>query len=159
MKPAEVISNQALSGIPLTENGRRQLNESLAELVPDWFLDLCERRNLAGSAFSLEEEHDRSEMGVELKWMTSKEMIDEAKEYYPGIAATKSGYLPFGICLEGSGDPYFLKIGKNCEDSAVVRIPHDIITNEEFDESCIELVASNIIEFFVNGETYETPSL
>ena len=112
---------------------REQFLSSLGDLVPTWLLELCAERNLAGSAFSLDNESDLSEMGVELRWMTVEQIIDEATNVYPGIAATKRGYLPFGICLEGSGDPYFLKIGEGYDDTSVVRIPHDAVAEGEVD--------------------------
>lgn len=148
MKPTEAIANEILTGNHLTSGGREQLLGSFGKLVPDWFLNLCTERNLAGSTFSLAEESDLSEMGVELKWMTAEQMVDEATNAYPGIAAIKKGYLPFGSCLEGSGDPYFLKVGKEHNDTPVVRIPHDAIINEEVDESKVEIVAANLVEFF-----------
>ena len=98
--------------------------------------------------FSLDDESDLSEIGVELKWMTAEQMVDEVNNFYPGIVAIKKGYLPFGVCLEGSGDPYFLRIGKGHDDTPVVRIPHDAVADEEIDESSIEVVTSNLVEFF-----------
>lgn len=152
MKPTEAISNETLTGAPITPDEREKLLGSLVGLVPAWLLDLCTERNLAGSVFSLDDESDLSGMGVELKWMTVEQMIDEATNAYPGIAATKKGYLPFGICLEGSGDPYFLNIGKGHDDTSVVRIPHGAVTEEEIDESRIEIVATNLVDFFGKSE-------
>lgn len=34
----------------------------------------------------------------------------------------------------------------------VVRIPHDAVVDEEVDESNIEVVASNLVEFFEKSE-------
>lgn len=144
--------NEVLRGISLTSEGKEQLLNTFGELVPAWFLDLCVERNLAGSTFSIGEENDLSEVGAELKWMTADQMIDEGTNIYPGIAAIKKGYLPFGICLEGSGDPYFLKIGKEYEDTPVVRVPHDAVVDDQIDEACIELVALNLVEFFEKSE-------
>lgn len=148
MKLIESITNDMLTGLPLASDEREKLRGSFGELAPAWLLELCTERNLAGSAFSLDVENDLSEMGVELKWMTAGQMIDEATNIYPGIVAIKKKYLPFGICLEGTGDPYFLKIGKGHDDTPVVRIPHDAVADEEIDESSIEIVASTLVEFF-----------
>lgn len=148
MKPNEVVFNQKLRGVFLTSNERDKLLEQFPGTVPAWLLDLCAERNLAGSTFSLDDESDLSGMGVELKWMSAEQMIDETVSFYPGIAAIKKRYLPFGICLEGSGDPYFLKIGKGYYDTPVVRIYHDILVDGDVDESAIDIVALNLVEFF-----------
>lgn len=148
MRLIEAITNGMLTGIPLMPDERQKLLNSFGELVPAWFLELCAERNLAGSTFSLDDENDLSKLGVELKWMTAGQIIDEATNAYPGIAAIRKGYLPFGICLEGTGDPYFLKIGKSHDDTSVVRIPHDAAVDGEIDESGVEVVAANLIEFF-----------
>lgn len=154
MKLTDSVKNELLSGSRLTPQDRELLVRSLGELVPPWFLELCADRDLAGTAFSLQEEDDLSGMGVELRWMTAAEMIDEAAHFYPGIVAIKHGFLPFGICLEGSGDPYFLDT-RSADDSApVVRVPHDAASEEGLDVSRVEIVARSLREFFKKAEPY-----
>lgn len=148
MKLTDIITNDLLTGVAISRDERQQLIDGFGELVPDWLLELLSDRNLAGSDFSLDDNSDQSGMGVELRWMTVEQMFDEASNFYPGIVAAKKGYLPFGICLEGSGDPYFLKIGKGHEDTCVVRIPHDAVIEEDIDNSRVEMVAPNLSRFF-----------
>lgn len=152
MIPSEAIANDSLTGAPITCDELEQLRSSFGGLAPEWLLKLYSERNLLGTTFSLDDESDLSEMGVELKWMTVEQMVDEATNFYPGITAIKKGYLPFGLCLEGSGDPYFLKIGKGHDDTPVVRIPHDTLADGEIDESSIEFVASNLVAFFEKAD-------
>ena len=152
MNLTDEISNSNLSGTFATQGQLLLLRSTFEELVPDWYLHLVANRSLAGSSFSVSEDHDRSGLGVELQWMSAEQIIDEATNCYPGIVATSIGYLPFGICLEGSGDPYFLKIGSRPEDTLVVRIPHDAVRDENLDETKIELVTANLAEFFERSQ-------
>ncbi|OUS23904.1 hypothetical protein A9Q98_14320 [Thalassotalea sp. 42_200_T64] len=78
-------------------------------------------------------------------------MIDEMYEYYPGIAVLDMGYIPIGSCMEGSGDPYFVKLNQNPENSNVVRIRHDLVEDDDtYLESNIEIVSNDLTDFFSN---------
>jgi ribonuclease I len=88
--------------------------------------------------FRLSEEDDASGLGVEMQWMTADEQLEEAFNFYPGIAALKKQYIPIGKCLQGSGDPYFTKEVNNILE--VYRIPHESVFDGEIDESQIEYV-------------------
>ena len=148
MDLTDKISNSNLDGTRATRGQLFQLQSTFEHLAPDWYLHLVSNRNMAGSYFSVDEDHDRSGFGVELQWMSAEQMCDEATNCFPGIVAMSLGYLPFGICLEGSGDPYFLKVGGGPEDTSVVRIPHDAVRGEILDETRIELIAKDLAEFF-----------
>ena len=95
---------------------------------------------LIGVQLSIAPEDDLSGLGVELEWMAPDDVLAEATGAYPGIVAVARGLIPVGTCLEGSGDPYFLRV----RDGAVVRVPHDAATETTLDETAIELVASSI---------------
>src|ERR1700693_3275841 len=98
-----------LDGAKATENDIRMLRAKLpAALVPDWLADLLRRYDLAGTDFELTEEQDLSRLGAYVLWMTPTEIIVEALECEPGMTVVRSGFLPFGGCPVGSGDPYFL---------------------------------------------------
>jgi hypothetical protein len=113
--------------------------------------DLCfwiEHYPLVGMLFSLPEEQDDSGMGVELKWLSPKEILDESRHSYPGIPALSKGYIPIGACLEGSGDPYFIKAGE--ENPPLVRIMHESVSqNGNLNIDDIEIVRSEISDFFI----------
>ena len=148
MNLIETLRNREMSGAPATKSQLELLQHEFHDLVPQWFLHLVANSKLTGSSFSIQAGQDRSTLGVELQWMSAEQVVDEATNCYPGIIATGLGYLPFGICLEGSGDPYFLKFGDGQKDTPVVRIPHDAVRDENLDESRIELVAIDLAEFF-----------
>jgi hypothetical protein len=114
----------ALSGRQITAEERRELEQEFsADLDVGWLLDLMTEFPLAGTTFTLDETNP-SEIAVDMKWMAPADIREEGRELYPGLDAVKNGYLPIGICLIGSGDPYFLKVGDG-KNPPVVRIPHD----------------------------------
>ncbi len=95
---------------------------------------------LVGSIFTIDEEDDPSEMGVEMRWLDVESVIKEARELEPGRTVVSEAYLPVGECLLGSGDPYFLKMIAG-EDPQLVRVPHDAPEDKEE-------VAASLTEFF-----------
>ena len=81
--------------------------------------------------------------------MTSEDKIDEAFNFYPGIAAVKNGYIPFATCLFGSGDPYF--VNEDSNKINIYRITHDsVMENDEIDEKKIEFVVDLESLFAIN---------
>jgi hypothetical protein len=132
-----------LYGSKVTEVEIKELIEKLpSDLLPVWLIKLVQEFKLLGIDFSLKKEDDESKRGVEIKLLNPKEMTDEALMSYPEKVVIKLGYLPFGCCCIGSGDPYFLKI-KDCknEDPLIVRVPHDyVIDDETYPEEKIEIV-------------------
>lgn len=150
----------------ILENKKNQLEGSLAneaeladlkaqlpsELLPDWYVSLLETYRLSGSIFSLDDELDQSEMGVDLKWLTPEQTIDEALNTYPGKSVIELGYLPIGSCLAGSGDPYFLNLRSKSSDPVLVRIPHAAASEGSYPEDEIELVCNTLSDFFEQAE-------
>src|SRR5687767_11332163 len=116
-------------GSTLTKEELRRVEAKTGLRLPPALAKLLTSTPLVGLNLVLDDEQDESGLGADLRWMTAEEMIDEAKNVYPGIAAVPLGFLPVGICLEGSGDPYFIRL----KDGAVVRIPHDAVDEEELD--------------------------
>jgi hypothetical protein len=115
---------------------------------PKALLDLLQNYPIVGVEVSIGEDDDESGMGAEMRIMDDSEVLSEAFETYPGLVAVPLGYMPFAICLEGSGDPYFIR----SSDGAVVRIPHDAVDEDELDESSIELVAPSLDDLFEKGD-------
>ena len=62
---------------------------------------------MVGSVFSLDDENDISEMGVELKWMTVEQMVDEATNVYPGVVAINKGYCLLESASKAPAIPTF----------------------------------------------------
>ena len=138
-----------LTGVQASEEDINQLFERLpVRLVPSWLLSLLKRFPLAGVCFSLDEEDDESELGTDLKWFTVSQMLEEALAVYPGKVVLKLGYLPIASCLAGSGDPYFLKLLNDNDDPPLVRIPHDLASDDDYPENEIEMVCESLSDFF-----------
>lgn len=98
--------------------------------------------------FEIKANDDRSGFGVEMRFFSPSEQVEEAFEFYPGIVALKKGFLPLGSCLKGSGDPYFLTIKNDVFD--IFRIPHDSVDgNGSLIIDCLEYV--NTFEFFLEN--------
>ncbi|MCG8208207.1 hypothetical protein [Tenacibaculum finnmarkense] len=134
-------NKELFSGKVITQEEKLLLKEKFKTIFfIDNFIDLLLSYPLSESCFSINEEEDLSELGVELQWFSPSEMIEEAYDSYPGICAIKEGYLPLGKCMEGSGDPYFIKNVK--EDYNIYRVPHDAIINEVLKIDEIELVCA-----------------
>ncbi|MDH4471805.1 MAG: hypothetical protein QE487_04310 [Fluviicola sp.] len=128
-------------GEQVNEDQASMLKEHLnhLEVVNDWCF-LITNNKLVGIHLSLDERNDESGFGVELQIMTPSQTIEESLELYPGISAVKEGFLPIGMCMSGSGDPYFIK--KEKDEIKLYRILHDSITeNDELDTSSVELIS------------------
>ncbi|MEL6374273.1 MAG: hypothetical protein AAFR04_09920 [Pseudomonadota bacterium] len=119
-----------------------------ATLCPDWLAELLQTVPIVGCDFELAEDQDASELGVEMRFLSVDDMIDEATEAYPGIAAHRLGYLPVGACLTGSGDYYYLDLRKpGDDDPPFVRLPHGAVDGESYREDEIEIVAVSLSAF------------
>jgi hypothetical protein len=135
----------------LTGRGGRKLSPDEINTIETWFgarlprvvVALLTEHPLVGLNFTVDDETDESGLGAELKWMDPDEMRSEATEAYPGLVACPLGYLPVGICLEGSGDPYFIRL----DDASVVRVPHDAAREDGLNEDAVEVVLSSIGDF------------
>lgn len=143
--------SSSLHGSKLAESEASELIEKLPPgVMPGWLVVIQKQFPLAGVCFSLDEDQDESKIGVEMKWFSSSQMIEEALLVYPGKVVLGLGYLPVAACLVGSGDPYFLKM-KSCDlqNPPLVRIPHALAIDEDhFLENEIELVSKSLSYFF-----------
>jgi hypothetical protein len=137
-----------LGGSTLTAEQLRLVEAEIRIKLPGALASLLATRPLVGLTLRLDSEQDESGLGSEFKWMTAEQMVDEAKNAYPGIVAVPRGFLPVGICLEGSGDPYFIQL----QDGSVVRIPHDAVIQGELNSSQVERVAASIQDLINNAE-------
>lgn len=118
--------------------------------LPPVLYSILKEVPIIGVSIALTDEEDLSGLGVEMKWMTPTQMISEAKDVFPGILAIKIGYFPIGICLEGSGDPYFFRE----RDGAIVRIPHTAVSENCLNESQVEVVSTSVDEFINTSTVY-----
>lgn len=119
------------------------LEHRLGVHLPTELAQILTTAQLAGAEFSLDPTEDASGLGVALRWMTPQEMVSEATDVFPGKVAAPLGFIPVGICLEGSGDPYFVRL---C-DLALVRIPHEATRGGVLVEASVESVADSVKDF------------
>ncbi len=142
-----------LQGRTITPQEVSELTAGVGDkLLPAYLLDWLLSYPLVGTEFYLSEEEDESGLGAEMQWLTPAQMVSETIETYPGILAGPLGYLPVGMCLVGSGDPYFLKIGPG-NDPPVVRIPHEAAdADDNLNVDLIEQVSPRLSDFLRKAE-------
>jgi len=142
-------ANEKLSGQGGTTVDRVRLDQLRGRLaLPQSLADILTLMPLIGIKLWLSSESDLSGLGAGMQWMSPEQMIDEASHAYPGIVAVPRGYFPVGICLEGSGDPYFYRGA----DGAIVRIPHGAASEKDLNESAIEVVADSVESLVVRAD-------
>ena len=107
-------------------------------MIPDFWRKFVDENDLIGKEIEVSDEADMSSLGADLKIMTWEQAKSESTEWHPGIEAAKSGYFPVAMCLEGSGDYYY--INAKLENGPLFRIYHDSVAGEELEESGVEMV-------------------
>ena len=148
MKITNVLSDikNQLKGRTITDQESDVLLRRFNQKIPEWYVTILQNFPIRRD-FELSEEFDESGLGASLRWMTPSQIISEATESYPGIAAILLDYIPCGICLEGSGDYYYVQ-SENI-DPALVRIPHTAIDGkQQLILQDIEIVSSHLSKFF-----------
>jgi hypothetical protein len=106
----------------------------------DFWVRFVSDNGLVGATVEVPEEHDQSGLGVELKFLTSEQSIDEATNFWPGLAVAKDGYIPVGSCLCGSGDYYYIRAAEGAT-GPLYRIYHDAVDEDGYDpDKAIALV-------------------
>jgi hypothetical protein len=117
------------------------------KMFPDWLAALLGSVPIVGACFSITEKSDISGRGGELFWLDVKGMLSETLEFEPGKSVVNHGFLAFGGCLEGSGDPYFLDLRMSSDDPPVTRVPHDYAASRPYPLEKIEIVALSLSDF------------
>lgn len=116
-----------------------------------WWRSVLERFALAGTTMRLDAQLDQSRLGVELRWLNPRGILEEAFELYPGINALKIGLIPVAACKLGSGDPYFISVNEG-EDPPLLRVCHEgFIDPSSSSSDGIELVTPTLTDFLVNA--------
>jgi hypothetical protein len=136
------------------KNGRRiiaedekRLSAALPGRVPKWYLDFVSKYPIIGTLWTLGEGDDISSLGVELKWLSPDTVVEEMTIMEPGKTAFGQGFLVFGGCELGSGDPYFIDLNGESTDSPVVRIYHDSCNNGKFSKEGVAIVCESLSQF------------
>jgi hypothetical protein len=145
----------ALENLRHDFNGRKaelfeinQININFEKYQSEWLIRIFSDYSIIGCIFLLSNTEDESTIGVDMKWMSPSEIISEIRDTYPGKAAFPLGYVPIGICMEGSGDYYYVKLNCN-SDPPLYRILHNAVDeNTCLIERCIESVSNKLSHFF-----------
>ena len=101
-------------------------------MIPEYWTTFVEQNSLTGKDVSIPEDADLSGLGAELRLLDEDGIRSEMEDVYPGIVITKDGFIPVGSCMEGSGDPYFIKTSDGAG-GPLYRIYHDAVGEDGYD--------------------------
>ncbi|MCL6603727.1 MAG: SMI1/KNR4 family protein [Paenibacillus sp.] len=125
----------------------QDLQKNINIKLPEWYFDLYSSVNLIDAEFGFREfEADGDYDGISFIIVGDiKDILDESLKYSPGMNVLEEGYIFFGSCSHGSGDPIFLNIKiENEQDPPVFRIYHD-------DNSIVQ-ISNSLSELFNNAK-------
>lgn len=125
----------------------QELQNKLNIKLPEWYIELYSCVNIIDAEFGFQEfEADGEYEGISFLIIGDiKDILNESLYYSPGLNVLEKGYVFFGSCSHGSGDPVFLNIkNEEKQDPPVFRIYHD-------DNSIIE-ISNSISELFNNAK-------
>jgi len=131
--------DENLIGRIISSSERKLLTNNFdIKQFPAELIEILSKYKIIGQIFSISDDRDPSGIGVEMKWFDPSDQIEEAYKCYPGRLVIKDDYLPIGMCLSGSGDPYFLKTID--QKYMVFRLPHDAIYEDNYDYDSAEFI-------------------
>ena len=99
---------------------------------PPEFRHFLESNALAGKAVEISDGDDLSGVGASIQLFDEPDAASEANDFYPGLVVKADGYVPIAGCVEGSGDPYFIRI-QDQQPGPVYRVYHDLVHDENYD--------------------------
>ena len=115
-------------------------------MIPEYWKDFLNKNNFQKSEIEIPASADLSELNDEefgLYILDEKMIMEEATDYYPGIAVKPHGYIPVAGCQHGSGDPYFINTNDGIG-GKLYRIYHDEVIDKNYDkEKAIDVVLNN----------------
>jgi hypothetical protein len=117
-------------------------------MFPDFWVKFVLNRRLVGATVEVPEELDQSGLGIDMKFLTQEQAIDEATNFWPGLAVAKDGYVPVASCLCGSGDYYYIRATDGAA-GPLYRIYHDAVNEDGYDANqAIAVVLHSYEELF-----------
>lgn len=129
------------------------IQESMGIELPDWYVEMMLNYDLTNLEFDYLEDDDE-DMKSSISISDFNTIQSEINDAHPGLEIKSMGYVNFGTCLEGSGDPIFINIKGN-DNPPVVRVYHDgIIENGIIDEDGGNKLADRLSDFFNRAEIY-----
>jgi len=127
------------------------IQESMEMKLPDWYAAMMLNHDLIDIEFEYLECEDEG-MKSSISISNFNTIQSETNEAYPGLDIKSMGYINFGTCLEGSGNPIFINLKEN-HNPSVVRLYHDgIIKDGIIDEDGGNKLTDNLSDFFDRAE-------
>lgn len=121
-------------------------------MFPDFWSKFVLNNRLVETTVEVPEQHDQSGLGIELQFLTPEQSIDEAANFWPGLAVAKDGYIPVGSCLSGSGDYYYIRSADGVA-GPLYRVYHDAVDEDDYDpEEAIVVVLHSYEEILAYVE-------
>ncbi|MBL8524978.1 MAG: hypothetical protein JNN20_14910 [Betaproteobacteria bacterium] len=112
-------------------------------MLPQYWIDFLDSNGLRGKYCDIGEDLDESGAGAYLSIFNEAQSLDEATNFWPGIAVFPDGYIPVASCQIGSGDPYFINVGEG-PNGCLYRIRHDAVNVDGYKaEDAIEVILRN----------------
>ena len=112
-------------------------------MLPQYWIDFLNANDLRGKDCCLSESEDESGEGGDLRIFTEEKSLNEATNFWPGIAVVPDGYIPVACCLIGSGDPYFINASDG-PSGRLYRVYHDAVSEAGYKpERAIVVVLQN----------------
>jgi len=127
-----------------------KLNDRLANLLPDWFIDLLSSYPLTGTEidFPLYEPDNDYDGHISIQFAETDGIFSETSECYPGIAISGLGYFCFGTDPSGGGNPFFIQNNKG-DNPPVFQVYHDVSDEGEvIEKEGMEKLADSLSDFF-----------
>lgn len=129
-----------------TERVELEIAFSKTELIKK-VCDILEEYPLIGFQIKFKSNEDFSTLGGFMEFFNPNDLIQEAFDFYPGICAVNQGYIPIALCLNGSGDPYFIK--KHKDEIGIFRIQHNAVNEDDsLNTNQVEFV--NTLNYFIS---------
>lgn len=139
-----------VSRLPPSKCGRRASPAELSQLhdamphIPEWYLTLLGRWPLSGSQLQLNMTYDKH---VAIEWASPSDITQEAFDAIPGIFIRDLGYVPVGLCPEGSGNPFFTRFEN--DDPELIQVYHDAVSPDgAFGLNSTRRIAASLTSFF-----------
>ena len=154
----QALNNFEKRAIESKQKGKRldveQINliqKSMGMELPSWYIEMMLNYSLVNVAFEYLE-YEEEDITSDISISDYNTILSEIDEAYPGLEVKSMGYINFGICLQGSGDPIFINLKEN-NNPSVIRIFHDgIIENGRIDENGGNKLADKLSEFLNRAE-------
>jgi hypothetical protein len=127
------------------------IQESMEMELPNWYVEMMLNHDLINIEFEYLE-YENEDMKSSISISNFNTIQSEINEAYPGLEIKSMGYINFGTCLEGSGNPIFINLKEN-DNTPVIRVYHDgIIKDGIIDEDGGNKLADNLSDFFDKSE-------